>query len=329
MRALHAWAGTLLVAGWFSAPAGWAMTCTLPAGDHALSLNHGGLRTFSLHVPPGCDPERPWPLVVDFHGFTLNGADQAARSGFRALADTEGFVVAHADGLGGAWNGIVCCGGSNADDVNFARALVDDVEQRLPIDPLRIYATGFSNGGLFSHRLVCHAPEVFAAAAPVAFQLPHPTSLTCNPARPVAVIHFHGLFDGVVPYNGSPLLQVPSAPESLDRWAAIDGCIGRPVRTPLGPGSYCDRYETCDGGVKTELCSLAALHSAYTNADNVPVAERAWAFLSGYTLVPEPSAGSLVVAGLGTLAGLAWRRRRAARIAFREDLSCRAPKPRP
>jgi polyhydroxybutyrate depolymerase len=303
----------VLAAGVFAGtPNAARAQCTLGVGDHFLSLNHGGIeRVFTVHVPLGCDPASPWPLVVDFHGFTLTRTDQSNRSGIREVADVEGFAVAYPQGLGDAWNGIVCCGFSSADDVGFARALVADVSQRLPIDPNRVYATGFSNGGLLSHRLACEAADLFAAAAPVAFQLPNPLSFPCSPSRPIAVKHFHGFWDTVVPYAGVAALQVPAAPDSLARWASINGCIGSALRTILGPGSYCDHFEVCAEGVETALCSIDGVHSVYSNNDGVPVGKMAWDFLSGFTLRPEPAPAAGSAAALLALAIGRHRRNRA------------------
>jgi polyhydroxybutyrate depolymerase len=45
--------------------------------------------------------------------------------------------------------------------------LARELQSEYPIDSRRIYATGLSNGGMMSYRLVCEAGDLFAAIAPV------------------------------------------------------------------------------------------------------------------------------------------------------------------
>ena len=52
-----------------------------------------------------------------------------------------------------------------ADDLAFERAMIADLEAGLGVDPARLYATGFSNGGNFTARLSVDMADVFAAAA--------------------------------------------------------------------------------------------------------------------------------------------------------------------
>lgn len=138
----------------------------LLAGNHPRTLPFGGLtRTYQVHVPASYDGSVVVPLVMDFHGFTSNGGQQAALSGMVQLSDREGFIVAHPDGVNNAWNVGLCCGNAGIDDVGFIRAVVAAIGAEANVDPQRIYATGLSNGGAISQRLACEAADLFAAAA--------------------------------------------------------------------------------------------------------------------------------------------------------------------
>ena len=137
-------------------------------GDHRRTLMFGGnARIYDIHVPPGYDGRTPVPLVLDFHGFPSSPPDQAGLSGWRALADSENFIVAYPLGLfgqaeaaevdtahGPSFNGgPVCCGWAalrKTDDVGYARAIVAAVSAEANVDRTRIYATGWSNGGFVS-----------------------------------------------------------------------------------------------------------------------------------------------------------------------------------
>jgi poly(3-hydroxybutyrate) depolymerase len=280
--------------------------CWSPGTTTGITIQSGGLmRTYNVRFPPGYDGTVAVPLVLDLHGSGVNGQLQEALSGFKALADANGFIVAYPDGKFQEWNAGLCCdpaASSGVDDVGFARDVVADLTNKANIDVHRVYATGLSNGGGMVQRLACEAADVFAAAAPVAFPLVLDPLTSCHPARPISVLHFAGLTDGIIPYEGGVVVSpvtgqmfvVPSAQSSFAYWAATDACGAGPpdVVEDLGNGATCATYTSCAAGVAVGLCSIhgsAALsgHILYANTDGVNVAQRAWDFLSGFTL-PTP-----------------------------------------
>jgi polyhydroxybutyrate depolymerase len=272
------------------------------AGDHRRTLVFGKYsRIYDVHIPPGYDGSTAVPLVLDFHGFTDHATDQAGFSGWRSLADSEGFIVAYPLGLfgrpeapevdttlGPSFNGgPKCCGGAaqaKTDDVGFARAIVQAVAAEANVDRARVYATGWSNGGSMSSRLGCQAADLFAAVAPVEGGIDLFSMFQCRPSRPTAVIEFAGLHDPGIPYPG-PLTQ------SFAHWRDVDGCgSGAPDdRVDFGT-SYCETYRSCSAGVQIELCSIEASqmsripgHLLYVNPD-LDIARTAWNFLSQFRL---------------------------------------------
>ena len=271
---------------------GTMITCPaspLPNGESQHTITHdGNERAYEVQVPASYDNSGPVPLVLDLHGYTSNKDDQQNISGWAELAETEGFVVVRPNGFGGlrSWNsGDYCCGQAQSqglDDVGLMRGIVDEVAAQVCIDPKRIFVTGLSNGGAMSHRLACEAADVFAAAAPVAYPLGFDPFDKCQPSRPVAVMHSHGTNDFVVPYDGG--FTAPSTPDSFAHWGAVNGCTGGPVETFTKGDSRCDTYQTCDDGVEVRLCTLEGGHLLYDNAEDVPIAELAWAFFTQHTL---------------------------------------------
>lgn len=235
------------------------------AGDLTLSLTSGGYaRTSLLHVPASYDPTRGAMLVLNFHGFTSNDVEQEALTGMNAVADQRGLIVAYPQGIGDGWNAGDCCTETQpagVDDVQFTRDLLALVESRYCIDPARIYATGFSNGGFLSHRLACEMSTTFAAVAPVSGVLGIPRA-DCNPARPVPVIDFHGTADPVVPYDGGPAAKLlppivfRSVDETVEHWRSVDACLGAPTVTYAHGDATCVRWSDCDGGADVELCTM-------------------------------------------------------------------------
>lgn len=189
----------------------------------------GSRRSYLLYVPPSHRADRPLPLVLVFHGAGGRGRGMARHTGFTRLAEREGFAVVYPDGLDRRWNDGRGTGGSQ-DDVGFVRALLDSLERELGVDRRRIYATGISNGAMFSHRLACDLPGVLAAIAPVAGALPAALAERCAGAAPVAVVAFQGTADAFVPYDGGGVVRgrgtVLGAGASAAFWARLNGCGG-------------------------------------------------------------------------------------------------------
>ena len=72
----------------------------LTAGESTETVMVGSAsRRFIPHVPASYNPDEPIPLVIDAHPLfgSMNG--QRNGSGYRALADSEGFIVAWPEGI--------------------------------------------------------------------------------------------------------------------------------------------------------------------------------------------------------------------------------------
>ncbi|NPV87007.1 MAG: prolyl oligopeptidase family serine peptidase [Anaerolineae bacterium] len=244
------------------------------AGDFTRSLVvDGQRRTYQVHIPPSLDPAQPAALVLVFHGGGGNAESMARVSHFSQEADRSGFVVVYPNGNGRleekvlTWNGGACCGyaqSKNIDDVGFVRALIADLETLVAVDPKRIYATGISNGGIFSYRLACDAAPLFAAVASVAGTLNYSA---CAPSEPLAVLHIHGTADAHLPYNGGVGeesrigVDFVSVPETIRFWTQANGCPAQPQQTRSGSVVH-DIYAPCRAGAVVELYTIeGGLHA--------------------------------------------------------------------
>lgn len=257
----------------------------LPPGDTTRTIMVGGkTRSYILHVPGAYQGSSPVPLIVDFHPLGGSGAGQRSDSTYPAQVDSEGVIMAFPSGesgpAGGAWNVGPCCV-AGVDDVEFARALVADIQSDACIDPKRIYAAGFSMGGGMSHYLACHAADLFAAVAPAAFDLLEENVTTCNPSRPIPIVAFRGTNDFVVEYEGGDSAVVPGMPvkflgaeDTQDAWADKNECTG--MAASIGDG--CTQYSNCDGGVSVTLCTEVGGGHAQGKASI------AWPILKTFTL---------------------------------------------
>ncbi len=255
---------------------------TLAVGDNDLSVLVGGAtRNAVVRIPESFDGTTPVPLLLDFHTLLGTPAGEAINSGYRELAEREGFIVVYPEGIEGAWNIGPCCTSSrDVDDVGFARALVGRVQSEACIDSKRVYAAGVAMGGGMAYQLGCNAADVFAGIAPSSFDLLAEEDQPCLPSAPVTVISFRGTADSLVPYEGGAV-PAPNLPDvtmnflgavgTFEKWAELDRCSGSPSE-PDAEG--CSTYSDCAGGVEVTLCTAEGGATAWGSA------ERGWQALS-------------------------------------------------
>lgn len=119
-----------------------------------------------------------------------------------------------------------------------------------PIDPRRIYATGISNGGIFSHDLAARMSTRIAAIAPVVGGIADPPEPWFRPEQPISGLIVQGTRDPLVPYRGGPIAfgrgQIIDTDEAARRWARQDGAAREPVEEMLAAGDGRDRC----GGIR-------------------------------------------------------------------------------
>jgi polyhydroxybutyrate depolymerase len=250
-------------------------------------------RTYRVHVPAGYRLARPAPAVLLFHGNGGSAADIEAVSGLSELADRRGFLAVYPQGLsvgGGqtfwASSGRVELG---VDELRFAADLLDDLQDRLCVDPARVVAAGQSAGGGVTARLACELAGRVAAVAPVAAAL-FTEPVDCRPSRAMPVLAIHGTADKVVPYRGqganaaSPL-PLPSLPDWLAEWATRDGCPGDPevfLDTAEATGL---RWDGCRDGAEVVHYRLnGGSHDLPAEVAGRPFAELVWAFFAAHPI---------------------------------------------
>lgn len=255
---------------------------TLAVGDNEREIAVGDTtRNYVVYVPENLADQTPVPLVLDFHTLGGDPSGEAMSSGYRELADQEGFIVAFPEGIEGAWNIGPCCTTSrDVDDVAFARALVEQIEGEACIDSERVYAAGVAMGGGMAYELGCSAADVFAGIAASSFDLLAEADQPCDPSEPVAVISFRGTSDVLVPYEGGaePAPNLPGvtmnfmgAVGTFERWAELNRCSGAPSAEDA---NGCSTYSECADGVSVTLCTIEGGMTDWGSA------ETAWATLT-------------------------------------------------
>jgi len=200
------------------------------AGDYTVQLGvDNRSRTTSVYIPLSYETSsEPFPLVVVLHGAGGNGNGIEAFSGWSDLAETENFIVIYPDGIDNVWNDgrIGDPRISDVDDVTFISAAINFMSDKLNIDPNRIYATGFSMGGMLSYRLACQLNSHLAGIASVASTMPEYVVPYCTQGENMPVLIIQGTSDTVVPFYGMPRngLGLMSAANSLLYWTRQNEC---------------------------------------------------------------------------------------------------------
>ena len=228
-------------------------------GDPPGALTIGGLqRTYLVHAPAG---GAPVGLVLNLHGAGQTGGQQAALTGYDAVADQYGFVVAYPDGIDLSWadgRGASVPDRQGIDDVGFLAALIDRLSVEYGIPAGRVFVTGMSAGAFMANRLACDRADLIAAIAPVSGTLG--MGVPCAPSRAVSVLQIHGTADQVVPYSGGGMIgrggasEIVSAPALTGLWAAVDRCASPPTPSPAEVPRLV--AAGCAGGAEVVLVSI-------------------------------------------------------------------------
>ena len=282
----------------------------VPGADRSCTLTIAGKkRSYLVYAPKSYDPCKPAALVVDAHGATETAVEHSGKeafedwpggfgSGFRLVADREGFVVVQPQGIGNVWA---------ASDTAFMLEIPKAIGANTNLDPARVYLSGISNGGQLTYLTGCDDPGVYTAFAPVSGF----GRSSCSGKRRAPLIHFHSPDDAVIPLaNGKsafdawvtghnckegPKPSVRFGGPSSDARAlcftstggqsptyALDKC------SPSAPVTKCEKWTGCDGDTTAIFCTVppdtvnryetTGGHILYFNATNLSLAAVAWEF---------------------------------------------------
>lgn len=147
---------------------------------------------YLLYLPDGYDPAgKAWPLVLFLHGSGERGTDLSilARQGLPKLAQTRHLpfiLVAPQIPEGEVWS------------ADALKALLDDLQSTLRVDPDRVYLTGLSMGAFGAWDLAISQPDRFAAMAVVSGG-GNPVEVCKLKSVPVWIVH--GRKDDVIPVS--------------------------------------------------------------------------------------------------------------------------------
>ena len=270
------------------------------------SLFYDGLsRQYKIFVPNSYDGSSHFPIIFSFHGGgdTMDG--MIAMNDFSTLAGSENFIAVYpqaaVDPLDGS-NAWIHKAPTSHDDIFFIEAIIDNLSSEFLIDNDRVYACGYSEGGIFSYELACRLNDRIAAITSVSgnmlvdsFRDSYYGLGFCSPTHPTGILLIpgtndfspHALYNGLQPYY-------MSVQETTSYWAAHNNCdLEASVSTlpDVNPsdGSTVERYtwSTTSGCTYVEeLKVIGGGHEwpgAFGNMD-INATEEIWNFVSNYDL---------------------------------------------
>jgi polyhydroxybutyrate depolymerase len=241
---------------------------------------NGETRTYWLYVPNNVQSNAA--LVVSLHGASNSMTNQHPMR--PNVADKEGFIVVYPQGkeiyfpvFGGSVTGWDASGAEN-EDVDFIRAVVEDVKKNYSVDSKRIYCCGFSNGGMMTYALTNTCSTLFAAYASISGFPLNEFHFRHTGERPVPFLHIHGKADDFVKYSCMPII--------VDEMVARLGANPVPEKTRVsgkydksvyaaGEGSFPYVYYEVDGMGHNDFTS---------NTPDNNSAQTMWNFFKQYTL---------------------------------------------
>ena len=261
------------------------------SNNGARSIVHDGLsREYVLYIPSSYDGSAAAPLMLNFHGFGGSAGEYMEDADLRSLAESDTFILAYPQGscLNGSshWNACPVGGDnkSSADDFGFVEAMINDISTEAMVDMERIYAFGYSNGGMMAYGLANYRSDLVAAVGSVSG-----TMLDCagTISHPMPVVHLHGTSDGVLPYNGSN--DYTSTQDVLDYWITFNNTSTSPIVSAVTNGGMTIEhyvYNQGDSAVSVEHYKyIGGDHVWFTNTfQGQNTGELIWNFMSRYDI---------------------------------------------
>jgi len=268
-------------------------------------ISSGEKREYLLYVPRSYDRTKPAPLVISMHGANGWPTQQMDLTEWNRLADSQGFIVVYPSGLDGVGPRVWRVGPDFAKDVRFISEMIDKVEAAYNIDPARVYANGFSNGGGMAFVLSCALSDRIAAVGMVGAAQTLPWSW-CRERRAVPMIAFHGTEDHFAFYNGGMSWVAPhpfpAVPIWTANWARRNRCGTTPVESTPAADVIRREYTNCADDAAVVLYTIrGGGHTWPGSGEQMPewfvgrtsrsidASSEMWAFFRAHPLSRKPS----------------------------------------
>ena len=261
----------------------------LPGSTSTQKINHDGLeRQYLIYIPNSYNGQSKLPLMINFHGFGGEVNDHLAYTDMRSLADSENFILIYPQGseLGGYshWNAALNRGDnkSTVDDLGFVEALINlhsDI-----VNLKRVYAVGYSNGGMMSYALACYKSNLIAAIGSVSGSM---LQTDCTPSHSIPLIKLHGTSDSVISYDGYSYYS--SVESILGFWINFNKTSTSPVFETVDDNGTTIQKHLYDGGTnESSIEHYKILNGSHVwfdiNFEGNNTNELIWNFVSKYDI---------------------------------------------
>jgi polyhydroxybutyrate depolymerase len=263
----------------------------------------GQNRSFIVYVPSTYDGSTQVPVVFNFHGGGGTSSSFIYTNDMRSIADTANFIAVYPQAA------VDPSDGSNSwlhktptthNDINFIEAIIDTLSNDYNIDNDRVYACGYSEGGIFSYELGCRLNNRIASFASVsgsmlvdAFRVSYYNLGYCSPIHPTAVLLIPGTSDSS-PHSSYSGFQpyYMSVDEITTYWSSFNNTDLSPVvsqitNTNTADGSTIQKriWENGDNCVAVqELKVINGGHDWPGSSGNMDInaSQEIWNFVSKY-----------------------------------------------
>ena len=261
----------------------------------------GNNREYIIYIPQSYSPSVSSPILFAFHGgngyaidFMNNEAD------FRSISDTAGFILVYPQALedpndGGSTNWLHK-DPTDHKDIFFVETLIDTIAYNYNVNMNRVYATGYSLGGMFCYDLACQLNSRITSVASVAGAAFLGAFSNCNLTHPTAVLTINGTIDGTHPYNGLPNVFFSIA-DINNFWMNNNNTDVTPIITQIpninvSDSSTVERYSWQNGNGCVSIEELKIINgdhdwpsplSFWANQD-IDASVEVWNFLSKFNM---------------------------------------------
>ncbi|MDG2307809.1 MAG: hypothetical protein P8R42_24795 [Candidatus Binatia bacterium] len=192
-----------------------ADSCIRDTSAGRQSLECEGL-SFELSVPEACQ-DTACGLIVDVHGFGMNGPTEDLHTQLSEIATREGFIVMQPSAPVDGDSGFASWSSSGSNDGQVL-AILNRIKNVFHVMDERVHMTGYSQGGFMTWRFLCAQTELFGSVAPLSAG-----SGNCFgddlPSEEVDILYGHGTSDGLVPFAGA----TTTIERINDRWNMTSG----------------------------------------------------------------------------------------------------------
>lgn len=192
-----------------------------PVGSkaYAQTLSVDGVSRRYLILRPDPSPSGA-PVLLLLHPKYSGPELMANLSNVADFVATQGFWAVMPQALGSEWQDDPAIGNR---DLRFLSALVDALPAQ-GTDRNRIYAAGYSSGGLMTQRLACELSQKIAGFGIVAATMRASLKAVCAPATQRPKVFVLGTADERAPYYG--VSGYGSATDMMAWWAVRQNCGG-------------------------------------------------------------------------------------------------------